>query len=61
MIVSWGRLAEPTKNTVAKNLKTRYILPDGDIVNIFSRKYNDLTESQKNLQNELSAIFMKMR
>ncbi|QKJ60156.1 AAA family ATPase [Serratia fonticola] len=39
-----------------KSLKTRYILPDGDIVYIFSQKHNELTENQNNLQKELSAI-----
>ncbi|WP_233970553.1 hypothetical protein [Pectobacterium versatile] len=42
--------------TLYKSLKTRYILPDGDIVSVFKQKYNELIETQKNLQNELSSI-----
>lgn len=56
ILAKLGAMEQDDIYILYKNLKTRYILPDGDIVNIFSRKYNDLTESQKNLQNELSAI-----
>lgn len=40
--------------TLYKNLKNQYILPDGDIVEVFSLKHNELNEIQNNLKKELS-------
>ncbi|VVP99108.1 hypothetical protein PS925_02134 [Pseudomonas fluorescens] len=49
--------AEQTDIYVLYNhLKSQYILPDGDINNAFTPKYNELIEAQHTLSKELSTI-----
>lgn len=42
-----------TYNTY-RELKTKYMLQDGNVVDIFSPIYNDLTDKQRNLEREIS-------